>query len=67
MAPPSSQDEALSRYSASGEVHVLVIKQRAKSLKEEDRHVWRRVCKETERPEWTVWEIILVVRKGRGS
>lgn len=52
---------------AIGDVHVLVIKQRAKSLKEEDRHVWRRVCKATERPEWTVWEIILVVKKGWGS
>ena len=48
-------------------MYVLVIKQRAKSLKEEDRHVWRRVCKATERPEWTVWEIILVVKKGWGS
>ena len=50
--------------SAIHDVHVLVIKQRAKSRKEEDRHVWWRVCKETGRPEWTVWEIILVVKKG---
>ena len=33
---------------AIGDVHGLLIKQRARSLKEEDRRAWRRVCKETE-------------------
>lgn len=40
-----------------------VIKQRARSLKEMYRRVWRRVCKEAGRPERTVWEITLIIKR----
>lgn len=38
---------------------VLVIRQRATSLKEISGCVWRRVWKKTRRPEWTIWEMAM--------